>query len=124
MHVDLECHYYRGETHPFSVKLLDHALDFLIEDARNAYRVYELFAIRRPGNIWKHLWVQLIDVPERVWARYRQARSAVQRCQSQAWSENALPLLSFDPFFSWRWDDTDPEDECWLRARQGTAFKA
>ena len=123
MHVELECHYHRGEMRPFSVDLLDHALDFLIEDARNAYRVYEFFAIRRPGDIWKYLWVQLIDVPEQVWTRYRKARSAARGRESHPWSENALPLLRFDSFFSWCWDDTDPEDECWLRARQGTAFK-
>ena len=61
--IDLQGHHYRGEPYSFRVEILDHALDHLIEDARNAYRVYELFAIRRPGDLWKYLWVRLIDVP-------------------------------------------------------------
>lgn len=124
MHVDLQCHYHRGETHPFSVELLDHALHFLVADAWNAYRVYELFSMRRPGDVWEYLWVRLIDVPERVWTRYRQARLEAQSHSTPSWPENTLPLAQFDQFFRWCWGDTDPEDECWLRAREGATFKA
>jgi hypothetical protein len=124
MHVELECHYHRGESHPFRVELLDHALRFLVADAWNAYRIYELFSIRRPGDVWKYLWARLIDVPERVWTRSRQARLEAQSHSTPSWPENTLPLAQFDQFFFWCWDDTEPEDECWLRAREGATFKA
>lgn len=124
MRVDLQCHGYRGKIFPFSVELLDHALDHLVEDARNAYRVYELFSIRRPGDIWKYLWVRLLDVPERIWEHYRRAwKQEASEYRPHPWPENTLPLRTFDRFFFWCGDDTEPEDECWLRTREGNAFK-
>lgn len=124
MHVNLQCSGYQGKTFPFEVELLDHALDHLIGDTRNAYRIYELFCIRRPGDIWKYLWVRLLDVPEQVWERYRRAKKQKEAEHPPClWPENTLPLRLFDLFFFWCWDDTKPEDECWLRARQGDAFR-
>lgn len=117
MRIDLQCHGDRGKIFPFSADLLDHPLDHLIEDARNAYRVYELFSIRRPGDLWKYLWVRLIDVPDRVWEWYRSAQ------KGQAWPDQAIPLRRFDQFFFWCGDDTDPEAECWLRTREGNLFR-
>lgn len=121
--IDLQGHHYRGEPYSFRVEILDHALDHLIEDARNAYRVYELFAIRRPGDLWKYLWVRLIDVPGQVWESYRSAREQQRLRQYHLWPDPTLPLLDFDRLFSWGCDTTTI-DECWLMARHGQQFKA
>ncbi len=125
MQLDLPCHDYRGKSYPFRVALLEHALDHLIEDARQAYRVYELFAVRRPGDVWKYLWVQLIEVSERVQQRYQHARTKCQKYQADhPWPAHQIPLMVFDDLFWWCGDDTEPEDECWLRARKSATLQA
>ncbi|QIF00890.1 hypothetical protein [Roseimicrobium sp. ORNL1] len=86
------------------MKILASALDHLIADAREAYRVYELMSIRRPGDVWKYLWVEVIEGPDRV--QYK----------------DLVPLVDFDRRFMWAMDDTEPEDACWLEAREGAEF--
>ncbi|MDQ5910684.1 MAG: hypothetical protein QG599_2781 [Pseudomonadota bacterium] len=124
MHVDLYCEDNQQESRPFRVKLLDGALDQLMADARQAYRVYELFAIQRPRDIWKYLWVHLIDVPATVWAHYQQASDQMLWYLRQTWPTQTLPLSGFDQFFCWSGDDTRAEDRCWLKARNGATVKA
>ena len=125
MQLDLEYHDYRGKSYPFRVALLEHALDHLMEDACQAYRVYELFAVRRPGDVWKYLWVQLIEVSEQIQRRYQHARTKCQEHPADhPWPADQIPLMAFDDLFWWCGDDTEPEDECWLRVREGAIFKA
>ena len=128
MHVDLEYYDNQQGLQPFSLELLNQALDRLVEDARNAYRIYELFAIRTPREVWRYLWVRLLEVPATVWAHYQQTCAALEpylrHTGRPPWPEKTLPLVIFDEFFCWCGQDTRPEDECWLVARDGADFKA
>ncbi|MDQ5908312.1 MAG: hypothetical protein QG599_403 [Pseudomonadota bacterium] len=123
MHVDLHCEDHQQQSRPFKVELLDQALAMLVEEAGQAYRIYELFEIRRPGDLWKYLWVRLIEVPETVWGRYYQALSAVAWYWRHTWPANSLPLVQFDASFCWCGPETLPEDACWLTAREGIAWQ-
>jgi hypothetical protein len=125
MLINLECRGFRGKRFPFRVELLTHALEHLVNDARNAYRVYELFSIQRPGDTLKYIWIRLLDVPEPVQRRYTSAREAAadKYGREHPWPENQIPLIHFDRFFSWYWDDTEPEDECWLAERESVRFQ-
>lgn len=122
MLVDLICHFWRNDPSlPFKVKLHDLALRHLMADAAEAYRVYELMAIQRPGDVWKYIWVELLDVPPSV-HDFRSWRKKDTR-DAYHWPDNWLPLADFDRCFSWDYDDTTPESDCWLTARGGQSFK-
>jgi len=96
MHVDLECDDHQQGLQPFRVELLDQALGRLVEDARNAYRIYELFAIRTPREVWRYLWVRLLEVPVTVWAHYQQTCAVfapyLRHTGRPPWPEKTLPL--------------------------------
>ncbi|GHT90020.1 hypothetical protein AGMMS49545_02130 [Betaproteobacteria bacterium] len=65
--VDLDVLGNRFERLPFRVQLRTVDLTCLIRDAlENAYRVYELFLIDRPGDIWDYVWVVPEELSERV----------------------------------------------------------
>lgn len=108
--LDLECRGYRGERWPFRVQLLTHALDHLIADAKEGHRVYEFFAIRRPGDIWKYVWVGIVDVSDNVRSRCDGARAKAL----VNWPDGQIPFSVFDGLF-WGdgWDD-EPDDVPWL----------
>lgn len=110
-----------SHSEPFRVEVLEPAIDDLIADTREAYRVYELMMIRRPGDVWNYLWVRLDEVPESV--RYNESEQRKEkfpygRC---FWPENHLPLTEFDTFFHWFWD-MDKESAAWCPARNGQDF--
>lgn len=122
MLVDLICHFWRNDPSlPFRVKLHDLALRHLMADAAEAYRVYELMCILRPGDVWKYIWVELLDVPKHV----HSSRDWRKQSNNDAykWPENWLPLEEFDRCFYWAYDDTTPESTCWLTAREGQSFR-
>ncbi|MGH9908097.1 MAG: hypothetical protein ACRD8U_21205, partial [Pyrinomonadaceae bacterium] len=125
MLIDLHGNRYGREPFSIKVELHAHALDHLIEDAKNAYRVYELFSIGRPGDIWKYIWIKLFEVPKRVEDLYLYARekATTRYAKQHPWPENEIPLLEFDKFFFWCGDDTEPETAAWLREREGESFK-
>jgi NAD-dependent SIR2 family protein deacetylase len=120
INIDLECCGYRNETFPFRVKLYAGALADLIKDAQQAYRLYELFNIRRPGDLWKYFIVELVDVPDDIMERVN--RGSCNRQGNKIWPDNTIPLNRFDSFFGWFWDDTEPDSECWLTEREGYHF--
>lgn len=123
MILDLTCRPFRGDPMPFRVEVQHHALEHLMADALEAHRVYELMMIRRPGDVWKYLWVKALEVPAFVstmMASKREEKFPYGRCP---WLENSIPLNLFDSFFYWCWDDeTSPESVCWLREREGGNF--
>ena len=123
MILDLKCRPYRDDPPlSFRVELQHHALEHLMADAIEAYRVYELMMIRRPGDVWKYLWVKVVEVPPSVSQRMvweREKRFPYGRCP---WPENSLPLNVFDSFFYWCYDDTPPESACWLPERESHRF--
>jgi hypothetical protein len=112
--LDLVCEHYRGEKHPFRVRLHFDALAQLMNDALHSVRVYELMMIRRPGDVWNYVWVEAVEVPPRVenWVR-----------EKAAWSHKRfVTFKKFDGMFRYAYDDTEPEDACWLKARGERPF--
>jgi hypothetical protein len=122
MNLDLTCWPFRGESTPFRVEVQHHALEHLMADALEAHRVYELMMIRRPGDVWKYLWVKALEVPSSVSIRLTSKRDHDYPFGRCPWPDNSIPLNLFDSFFYWCWDDTSPESECWLREREGRNF--
>lgn len=121
--LNLVCRDYR-ETLPFVVEVLDHAIDHLVADAQEAYRVYELMMIRRPGDVWKYLWVRLIEVPDSViesLVHAKKDRFPYRRCD---WPDSHVPLVKFDSLFYWCGNDTTEDSEAWLKTREGKNFAA
>ncbi len=120
IHIDLQCQGYRNETFPLRVKLYAGALADLIKDAQQAYRLYELFNIRRPGDLWKYFIVELLDVPDDIRERVKTGSRNGQG--NKIWPDNTILLNRFDSFFGWFGDDTEPDSACWLSEREGARF--
>jgi len=123
MQIDLECDGSLGNRVPFRVELQTHALEALIADAIEAYRVYEMMMIRRPGDVWKYLWVKAVEVPDSVTKQMARRRKEAYPYADCPWPDACLPLTEFDKFFYWGWDDTSRESFCWLTERGGLRFK-
>lgn len=120
--IELVNHPWHAPAEPFHVELRRDAIDDLIADARQAHRAYELMMIRRPGDVWKYLWVRMLEVPQAVAgsvAWRRKEKSSLLR----SWPEDCIPLTEFDACFSWAWDDTTPESQTWLTHRGSKTFK-
>ena len=112
--LDLICEHYHGKNYPFRVRLHFHALAQLMNDALHSIRVYELMFIQRPGDIWNYVWVEAVEVPPRVedWVR-----------EEAAWTHKRFVTFEdFDGMFRYAYDDTEPEDACWLKARGKRPF--
>lgn len=109
----------------FRVRLDAKPLVDLVRHAAQAYRVYELFLLRRPGDVWPYVWVELLDVPPRVAARYESARRDTQPGEGSehAWPAGMMPLAAFNALFHWAGDDTEPEDEAWLNQTKMPAMR-
>jgi len=123
MLISLEGLHYRGEKFSIKVEIRNHALTNLILDAKNGYRVYELFSITRPGDIWKYFWLELIDVPENITKRVEHKyKEFFNEYSFVTWPEQQIPFVEFDHLFYWAGDDTEPEDECWLGERRSQTF--
>jgi hypothetical protein len=122
--MDLSCKGYKGEVITFKVELQTYAIDNLIEATSNALCIYEIFAIRRVGDIWKYLWLKPIELPSRIQSRYESARKELSNPYGRAhpWSSDQIPFLTFDDWFYWNYD-IDPEDEAWMYGRNGDALK-
>lgn len=110
---------YWNSKEPFKVGLDASPLTKLIGDATNAFRLYELLLIRRPGDVWDYVTVTPEVVPNRVARRIAEARQEAMPlfADQHPWPEGQLPFPVFDKLFFWQWDDTDPEDEAWLSHR-------
>jgi len=113
--------------HPFRIRLDSGPLANLIQATDDAHRVYELFLIDRPGDIWDYVWVVLDDVPQRVAdrvARVRQEAQPKREDSPHPWPDDRIPFKVFDSLFFWAWDDTDPEDEVWLSHRDSVLMRS
>lgn len=111
---------YRRRQQAFKLSLDASPLQDLVEDARNALRVYELLLIERPGDVWNYVFVVPQEVPERVSTGIERLRKAALN----PWPEGKIPLLVFDTIFGWYGDDTEPEDEAWLSHRDSETMRA
>ncbi len=111
-----------GQAHPFAVTLEAAPLARLLEDAREAHRVHELLLIGRPGDLWDYVLARPAHLPPPVAERLAQAMAA--EGQAQAAPAGTVPFRAFDGLFRWAWDDTEPEDEAWILARDGELVRA
>jgi len=112
--LDLICDHYRGQKYPFRLRLHFDALAQLMNDALHSIRVYELMMIKRPGDVWNYVWVEAIEMPPRIEERMRGLTS---------WSHKSfITFRKFDGMFRYAYDDTEPEDICWLKARGERPF--
>jgi hypothetical protein len=123
--VDLSCNGYKGEQLDFRVEILTYALDALIEASLDARCVYELFSIRRLGDVFKYLWLKPIALPSRLQSRYESLRSGNQDeySKSHPFLDDQVPYLKFDDMFYPNWD-ADPEENVWLQMRHSDNLKA
>ena len=105
----------KGVTRPLRVIVHAYAIDHLLADAREAYRVYELMSIRRPGDLCNYLYVEPIEASE----------GTLERCREKKLRDEpntVVPLETFDGFFYLAGDDTESEHGCWLNYRRSSAF--
>jgi hypothetical protein len=76
--------------------------------------------IERPGDLWAYVQVTPTHMPPRLAERIERARQeAATGDAGGAWPEGRIPFHAFDRLFRWAGADTEPEDEAWLRARDG-----
>lgn len=112
--LDIDCRGYRNEPLPFKVDIYPDALLRLMDDTQHGQRIYELFSIRRPGDVKKYLWVVIKEATARVAGGYHNARkkhsSEYVKCD---WPENECPYDSWDNIFHASWEG-EPEDNAWL----------
>jgi hypothetical protein len=109
----------RGDQ-PFIIELDATPLAVLVQEAARGYRVYELLAIRRPGDILHYLRVALVEVVDAI-RKSVEAIHQKDRDIEAAYPDGSLPFTRFDALFYWAEDDTTRESECWLTFR-GKAF--
>lgn len=105
----------------FCIRLLSTQIEELIEHAAQAHRVYELFSIRRPGDVWEYVTVEIVSASQRLLDLVLAAQAPQDRDHATATDQakDRLTFGSFNRLFEWCWDDTEPEDECWLNHRDG-----
>jgi hypothetical protein len=97
------------------VRLDSSRLSDLIVDASNAYRIYELMLINRPGDVWSYVSVGIETAPESVFNRLKHVREKGKIGSSQyPWSLEEVPFKVFDKIFYWDIDGTEPADAAWL----------
>jgi hypothetical protein len=108
-------HGHRGK-YPFRLKLRFDAITQLMNDAFHGLRVYELMRIQRPGDVWHYVWVEVLEAPPRV-EQFEKLRRSFFGAPN-----NFLPFLTFDGLFRYAYDDTEPEDLCWILARGQRPF--
>ena len=123
--IDLSFKLYRGNQVTFKVEILTYAIDSLIKAAQDALSVYELFSVRRVGDIWKYLWLRPLELPPRIQERYQRAREEAKiSCErTHPWPHDQIPFLTFDDWFFWHYDIED-DDKVWLYAREGDELQA
>ena len=114
------------EDYAFRIRLDTTPLSALIEVAHAAHRVYELFQIDRPGDIWDYVWVILEEVPEGISSRFRRIRP-VASCPGNfplPWPEGHIPFNVFDKVLSVDSEEPDPEETGWLLHRESPAMRS
>lgn len=117
---------HRNDKHPFRVRLECTPLADLIRDARDAHRVYELFLIDRPGDIWEYIDVVIEAVPPRIasFVEYEREKISTRNEGASTWPADRVPFMTFDALFFWTWDDTGPADAAWLNYRDSNPMRS
>lgn len=107
---------FHDNKEPFRVLLDAGALHALIADARNAWRVYELGLIQRPGDVWDYVHVTPEAVPAALGRRIADAHTAakIRFVAEHPWPDGRVPFAAFDDIFQPVWAyDPEPVDEAW-----------
>ncbi|RBP47568.1 hypothetical protein DES53_101365 [Roseimicrobium gellanilyticum] len=115
MLVELEYPVAKNVLRSLKVIVHSYAVDHLLADAQEAYRVYELMSIRRPGDIIHYIGIEPVEVTE-----YTLSRCLEKKPKEEP--KTVVSLATFDGFFIAAWDDTEPEDGCWLHFRKSARF--
>ena len=123
--VDLGDVGYRNSLEPFRVRLNSSALTALIEASAEACRVYELYLIDRPGDVWDYVSVVADAVPVRVTGGIQSRREKLKSPyrDEYPWEEDRVPFTVFDSMFYWAGDDTEPADTAWLNHRDSKEMR-
>ncbi len=107
----------------FRVRLDAEKLQDLIRATEDARRIYELMLIERPGDVLDYVWVVLEELSQSVRERiddFRHQHGSAQRI----WPGDRMPLGAFDHLFYWAAEDTDADDETWLRFRNSAQMRS
>lgn len=126
LHLDLSYSDCFEKKYPFEITLNDEALKLLTAEALQGSRIYELMQIRRPGDLWKYLWVQVHALPSSCSWQMPAAIKNERETHGPArfdWPEEYIPLTKFTKFFYAAGDDTNLESEAWLSAKNGSTFR-
>lgn len=123
--IDISFKAYKGDQVIFKVEILTYALDKLIESTEDALSIYELFSMRRVGDVWKYFWLRPVELPPRLQERYQRAReeAIISYERTHPWPSDQIPFLTFDDWFFWHYD-IDQEDSAWLYLRNSDELKA
>lgn len=116
MLVELEYPIANNVLRPLKVIVHSYAIDHLQADAQEAYRVYELMSIRKPGDICHYIGIEPVEVSEYTMSRCRDKKPEDE-------PNTVISLATFDGFFLAAGEDTEPEDGCWLHFRKSARFK-
>lgn len=98
----------------------------LIDAAAVGYRVYELMAINRPGDIAHYLWLQIVSADGDVTKRFKDhlERDAIFHRIDESSLSN-LPFYDFDKvFFYPPTDDEEPFNCMWWFFRKDASWNA
>ena len=123
--VDLGNVGYRNSLEPFSVRLDSSALTAVIAASADACRVYELYLIDRPGDVWDYVSIVVDAVPASVAGGIQHERKKLKSpyYDKYPWDEERVPFTVFDSMFYWAGDDTGPADQAWLTHRDSRQMR-
>jgi len=98
---------------PFCVRLDATPLTELLDDAMAAHRIYELMQIERPGDVWRHVRVLPVELPNRARGRIHDFLKQSDMASSDPPSDLTLSYNDFDALFTPPQWDPDPDQETW-----------
>ncbi|APV50971.1 hypothetical protein BWI17_15515 [Betaproteobacteria bacterium GR16-43] len=107
----------------FTVALDAAPFERLLDDARNAHRIYELALLQRPGDLWDYLEVIPTQVPPAIADHLKKARSVATNTGAP-WPEGRVPFAAFDNQVRDGADEAAAAAEAWRDACAGEEAQA
>jgi hypothetical protein len=119
--IDLGAHATSGAPIPFRVRIDASAVRALIDHAREAHRIYELWLLRRPGDIWRYVTATLLSGPGGVVGivegQLDKHAAAPRSADDLELPEGALPFTDFDKLFNSAYESEEDAHAAWERLR-------
>ena len=109
--------------HPFAIALDAAPFEQLLDDARNAHRIYELALLQRPGDLWEYLEVIATQIPPTIAGPLDKARILASQTGAP-WPEGRVPFAVFDNHVRDGADEAAAAAEAWRDACAGEAAQA